>query len=265
MPTGDVPSQEDVPSRPADDVGDADEPPIPSDHAADRIFDPSLMAVARVHSRHEHDAGDIFTVLIDRAEYRSMNGHDGYHWDAEAWYGGDINRLLLKTKGEGTWRRDIESSQLQVLYSRAIDPYFDLHAGIRQDFAPGPARTYATIGVEGLAPFFIETEGALFLSTKGDLLATLEVHYQQLVTQRLVLEPRLELSFAAQDVPRNEVAAGLSAFEAGVRLRYDIQREIAPYIGVFYERKVGAAAGYARAAGHDVEGTSLVIGISTWF
>jgi len=256
---------DDVPTQQPIDPDDGKDPPVPADHAADRIFGHDAMAVARAHSQHEHGQAQLFTVAIDRAEVRSVDGQDGYHWDAEAWYGGDINRVILKTKGDGTWQGGVETSQLQILYSRAIDPYFDLHAGIRQDFAPGPSRTSATVGVEGLAPFYIETEAALFLSTRGDLLGLMELHYEQLITQRLVLEPRVEFTFAAQDVPVNEIGVGLSSLETGVRLRYDIVRNIAPYIGVFYERKIGAAAGFARAAGHDTAETSLVIGISTWF
>ncbi|WP_197423640.1 copper resistance protein B, partial [Novosphingobium sp. CCH12-A3] len=109
-------------------------------------------------------------VLLNLFEYQAHSGRDGYRWDGEGFYGGDINRLWLKSEGEGEFGRGIDSAEVQVLYSRAIDPYFNLQGGIRQDFGRGPDRTYATIGVEGLAPGMFEVEGALFLSTKGDVL-----------------------------------------------------------------------------------------------
>ena len=126
----------------------------------------------------------------------------------------------------------IERAEAQALYSHAIDPYFNLQAGLRYDFRPNPSRVYATVGVEGLAPSFFELEGALFLSNKGELMARAEGYYDQRITQRLILQPRAELNFAAQSSSDIGVGSGLSDAEVGVRLRYDIRREFAPYIGV---------------------------------
>ena len=162
-------------------------------------------------------------------------------------------------------RGGVESAEVQALYSRAIDPWFNLQVGVRQDFRPGPARTYATIGIEGIAPYWFEVEGALFLSDKGDLLGRLEGYNDQRITQKLILQPRVELNFAAQDVPANGIGSGLSDIELGLRLRYEIKREFAPYIGASWERKLGDSARFARAAGDRVQATSLVIGIRTWF
>ncbi len=245
--------------------GDAVAPAPPSDWYADRIYPKDEME----HSRHammaENGAQKIAFISFNLAEYQARKGRDGYRWDGEAWYGGDINRLTVKSEGEGAFREGIESVETQLLYSRAIGPYFNAQAGIRQDFGPGPDRTYATIGFEGLAPYWFEVEGALFLSNKGDLLARLQGYYDQRITQKLILQPMAEVNFAVQDVPETGTGSGLSNVELGLRLRYEIVKEFAPYVGVEWARKVGDTARFARAAGDDADSVSLVLGIKGWF
>ena len=246
-------------------AGNAPPPPPPTDHAADYVYPPGAMARAREEFRAEQGGRTFYQMLANLAEYQAKKGRDGYRWDGEAWVGGDINRLWLKSEGEGTFGRGAEAAEVQALYSRAIGPYFNLQAGVRHDFKPTPTRTYATIGVEGMAPFMFETEGALFLSNKGDVLARAEGWYDQRISQRLVLQPRAEANFAAQDIPENGIGSGLSNLELGLRLRYEIRREFAPYVGVSWTRRFGDTARFALAAGEDVSSTSLVVGIRTWF
>jgi copper resistance protein B len=253
-------------SEPSDsEIGNTPAPAPPMDHAADAVFGADRMAASRTMLRHENGGMPAYSVAFNLAEYRVQKGGDAYRWDGEGWFGGDIDRFVVKTEGEGAIRGGVESAEVQGLYSRAIDPWFNLQAGIRQDFRPGPARTYATIGIEGLAPRWFEVEGALFLSDKGDLLGRLEGYYDQRVTQKLILQPRVELNFAAQDVPANRIGSGLSDAELGLRLRYEIKREFAPYVGISWERKIGDSARFARAAGDRVQATSLVLGIRAWF
>jgi copper resistance protein B len=171
----------------------------------------------------------------------------------------------VKTEGEGAVREGLESVELQLLYSRALDPYWNLQAGVRHDVEPNPSRTYATIGFEGLAPYWFELEGALFLSDKGDLLARIEGTYDQRLSQRLILQPRAELNFAAQDIAGQGVGSGLVDAELGLRLRYEVTREFAPYVGVSYEEKAGGTRRIARAAGEDVRSTGFVMGVRAWF
>ena len=246
-------------------AGDAPAPPPPMDHYADRQFPKDEMARARERMMREQGGQTFYQVMFNLAEYRAHQGRDGYHWDGEAFVGGDINRLWLKSEGEGAFGERLESAEVQALYSRAIGPYFNLQAGVRQDFGPGPNRTYATVGFEGLAPYMFEVEGALFLSNKGDLLGRLEGYYDQRITQRLILQPRVEFNLAAQDVPENRVGAGLTDAELGLRLRYEITRQFAPYVGVSYEAKTGRTADFARADGEDPTTTSLVAGVRIWF
>lgn len=233
--------------------------------AASRYYGEAAMSEANRDLHREHGGMTYYQVFFNVAEYQARKGGDGYRWDGEAWIGGDINRFTLKSEGEGTFGKPLEQAEVQALYSRAIDPYWNLQAGVRYDFRPNPSRTYATIGIEGLAPYWFEVEGALFLSDKGDVLGRAEAYYDERVTQSFVLQPRLEANFAAQDVRRDGIGSGLTDLELGLRLRYEKSREFAPYIGVSWERQFGDTARFARARGDDTGGFSFVAGVRTWF
>ena len=248
-----------------EEVGTVPAPAPPNDHAADAIFGMAAMADPRQTLRHENGGMAASSILFNLTEYRVQKGGDGLRWDGEGWLGGDINRLMIKTEGEATVGQRVDSAEAQALFSHAITPYFNLQAGVRHDFRPGPNRTYATLGVEGLAPYWFEVSAAVFLSERGDVLARLEGYYDQRLTQRLILQPRVELNLAAQDVPANRIGAGLSDAEVGLRLRYEITRQIAPYLGVSWESKVGHDADLARADGDSVHATSVVFGLRTRF
>lgn len=245
--------------------GDAPAPAPPDDWYADRIFPAGEMEHSRHEMMKENGAQTTAFLSFNLAEYQVRKGRDGFRWDGEGWYGGDINKITVKSEGEGAFGEGVEEAEVQVLYSRAIDPYFNLQAGVRQDLGPGPKRTYATVGFEGLAPYWFEVEGALFLSNKGDVLGRLEGYYDQRVTQRLILQPRVEANFALQDVRESGIGSGLSDVELGLRLRYEIVKEFAPYIGVEWAKKTGDTARFARAAGEDADVTSFVAGIRFWF
>jgi copper resistance protein B len=240
-------------------------PPVPSDHAAERDYDPAAMAASRAQLRQEHGGGTYSKVMANLAEYQARSGGGGYRWEGEAWFGGDLNRLVVKSEGEGSRRDGLEAAEAQVLYSRSVGPYFNLQAGVRQDFKPTPQRTFATLGVEGLAPYWFDVQGAFFLSTQGELLARAEGTYDLRLTQRLILQPRAELNFAAQDTRETGVGSGLSNAELGLRLRYEIRKDFAPYIGVSYDQQFGRTADYSRALGQNPSRTSLVVGIRAWF
>lgn len=246
-------------------AGDAPAPPPPMDHYADRFFPASEMARARTAMMREEGGQTLYQVMFNVAEYQARAGRHGYRWDGEAFVGGDINRLWLKSEGEGAFREGVESAEVQALYSRAVGPYFNLQAGVRHDFQPGPARTYATVGFEGLAPYMFEVEGALFLSNKGEVLGRLEGYYDQRLTQRLILQPRVEFNLSAQDAPEIRLGSGLTDAELGLRLRYEVSRQFAPYIGVSYEAKTGRTADLARNDGKDPTTINFVAGVRFWF
>lgn len=207
----------------------------------------------------------LYQVMLNLAEIQIYNGQVGYRWDGEAWFGADINRLTLKSEGGGSFREGFENAEVQALYSRAIDPYFNLQAGVRQDLASRLHQTYGAFGIEGLAPYWFEVSAAVFVSTGGNVLGRLEGYYDQNITQRLVLQPRIELNFAAQNTPSDGTGAGLVNAELGLRLRYEITREVAPYVGISYDTKVGRTAAYATNSGERASKLSFVAGFRVWF
>lgn len=205
-------------------------------------------------------------VLFEQLEYRVQDGADVVNWDGQGYYGGDYQRIWFKTQGEFSVGRDkLEKAEVQLLYSRLIGYYWDAQAGVRYDFEPDPSRAYGVIGIQGLAPGYFEIDTQAFVSQKGDFSARLEASYDILVTQRLILQPKAEVNLAVQDVPELGVAGGLNDLELGLRLRYEIVREFAPYVGISWERKLGETAQMARHEGEDVDAFALLVGVRFWF
>lgn len=249
----------------ATEIGTAPAPVPPTEHAADSVFDTAEMARAREDLRRENGAFRGSMILFDLAEYEARKGGDGYRWEGEAWLGGDIDRLLIMSRGEGTFGRPIEDVEIQALYSRAISPFWNAHVGVRHDIVPNPSRTYAVIGIEGIAPYWLHLMGQLFLSDNGDLRARLEGTYDERITQRLILQPRAEFNFSAQDMPAVGVGSGLSSVELGARLRYEIRKEFAPYVGLEWTKKVAGTAQLARMMNENPDTLNFVGGIRFWF
>src|SRR3990170_6864165 len=234
------------------------------EHAADAIFGEGAMALARRAELAMHGGATAYLVLIERLEAR-FDGENGYLLDGQAWYGGDIDRLLLKVEGEGAFEGGFEGAETQALWSHAISPWFDLQTGARFDVGRGEDRGHLVVGVQGLAPYWIELEAAAFLSEDGDLTAAVEVEHDMRITQRLILQPRAELSFAAQDIPDLRVGAGVTEVAVGLRLRYQVLPRFAPYLGAEYTARVGETADRARAWGEDPNRLSFLVGVRTWF
>lgn len=209
-------------------------------------------------------------VLFDQLEYRLNDGKDTFRWDVTGWYGGDYNKLWIKTEGEllasGRAAGEIEN---QFLYSRLITPFWDAQIGLRYDDAWGPSsnpsRNFAVIGLEGFAPYRFEIEPALFISEDGDVSAKLTASADLFLTQRLILQPRLDTELAVQDAERFGIGSGFNNIELGLRLRYEIRHRFAPYIGIHWRRLLGETASLARRGGEDVETIGAVIGLRLWF
>lgn len=234
------------------------------EHAADTIYGVEAMAPSRQAVARENGQFSGGTFMVERLEARIGKEQDFYLWDTQGWYGGDIDKLWFKSEGEGAFRGDVETAEVQALWGHAIGPWFDLQVGARYDFEPD-GRAHAVLGLQGLAPYMFEIDAAAFLSDKGDLTARIEAEYDQRITQRLILQPRLELNLSAQDTIERSIGSGLSSIETGLRLRYEIIRELAPYIGVGYEAKLGDTADIARADGEDTNRVSLLFGVRAWF
>lgn len=215
-------------------------------------------------------AGPFGLLLLDQLEYRLGSGDDQFRWDAEGWYGGDFNRFWFKTEGEQTVQGPSAGrAEIHGYYSRLIAPFWDAQIGLRYDqlWEPGndPSRFFGAIGVQGFAPYRFEVTPALFISEDGDFSARLTASKEYRVTQRLVAQGRFETEIAAQDVPKFGVGAGFNSVELGFRLRYEIRREFAPYIGVSWERKLGETADFARQGGEDPDVLHFVAGLRLWF
>ena len=203
-------------------------------------------------------------VIIDQLEKRDANGSNPWVLDGQAWIGKDLNKLWLKTELERV-EGDTEEAEFQALYSRAIAPYWDLQLGLRHDFQPSPSRSWGVIGVQGIAPYFFEVDTALFIGESGQTALRLEAEYELLFTQQLILTPEVELNFYGQDDEALAIGLGLSDLEAGLRLRYEIRREFAPYIGVNWNKNFGNTADFARDEGEDTDDLQWVIGLRAWF
>ena len=233
---------------------------------ADAYFDPDAQAPAPPALYTEHGGGFQYFVLGDRFEYQTNEGSPLLLFDGQGWWGTDRNRLWVKTEIEYDFEADaFEEAELQALWSRPIARYFDFQAGVRRDFEPDPSRTFGVIGIQGLAPYWFEIDAALFVSGDGDISARFEAEYDLLLTQRLILQPRTELNFAAQSVDELGIGSGLSTAELGLRLRYEIERQFAPYVGVSWTRSVGETADFVRAGGEDPGAASFVAGLRFWF
>ncbi len=247
------------------EAGDAPAPAPPSDHAADAVFGAEVMAQSRKELAYEVGGMGYSLVMVDLLEVGFQKGRESYRFEGEAFSGGNINRFGVKFEGEGAFGERIDDLELQALYSRAIAPYWNLQAGVRHDIRPDPSRTYLVAGVEGIAPYWFKVNAATFLSNKGEVRARVEASYDQRITQTLILQPRVEANISFQDIPALGVGSGLMDFEAGLRLRYEIKQEIAPYIGVEWRKQTGATARLSRASGEDPDTVSLVAGIRIWF
>ena len=226
------------------------------------------MSMAASRSLLIAENGDVRTtgVVIDRLEAGLGDGADAYLWDAQGWTGGDIHRLWWKTEGEGDLQGRLHEAEIQALYSRAISPFWNLQAGVRQDIRPdGPDATHVVLGFQGLAPHWWEIDAAAFLSTKGDLSAKVEAEYDQRITQRLILQPRVEAALSARDAPELDLGAGLSSIQAGLRLRYEFTREFAPYFGIEWTRALGSTPDLIAARGGEADKTQVVVGLKAWF
>jgi copper resistance protein B len=231
-------------------VAEVAPPPIPTDHAAERFYSPEVMAAARAQLMKEHGGGTAWTVRADLLEHRARDGADGQALEAEAWWGGDASRWVVKARGERREGQGWEQGEAEVFKAWPIGPYFDLQAGVRYDLAP-KGRSYAAVGFEGLVPYWFEVQGTAYLSDQGKVSARTEASYDLRFTQKLILQPRVEAEVAE---------AGAARLEGGLRLRYEITREFAPYVGVVRERTFGSMTPLGERAGS----AALVVGVRAW-
>ena len=209
-------------------------------------------------------------LLFDNAEFQRAAGPNALRWDLFGWRGGDVHRFWFKSEGRATTSSGQGSEfEVQALYGKLIWPFFDLQAGVRFDQrlrgGADPARVYAVLGLQGLAPYRFEIEPTLFVSQKGQVSGRLTATYDVLLSQRLILQPRLETNVAVQKDEEIGIGAGLNDAEVGVRLRFETRREFAPYVGVTWKESFGATHRLTVQEGGDPAHVVVVGGARVWF
>ncbi len=221
-------------------------------------------AFPEIEGHTTHDRKVQYLVLFDQLEWQPDRHATVANWDTKGWVGGDIHRLWFRTEGDTEGSR-LEKSQTHLLYGRSFSRWWDVVAGVSQDIRPGPAQTWAAFGVQGLAPHWFEVEATAHVSAGGRFHARFEAENEVLLTNRLILQPLAEIEFFAKSDSRRAIGSGLSTIETGARLRYEVRREYAPYIGVVWNSKFGKTADFAQSAGVETHAIRFVAGIRIWF
>jgi copper resistance protein B len=211
------------------------------------------------------DTGIYTHVVLDQAEGRWNGRNVEGRWEGQAWSGTDVNKLWLKSEGRLTNKGRLEDSQHSLLYDRPISTYFDLQAGVRTDLDSNTSRTWGAVGIQGLSLYFFDLEATAYASDRGHFAGRVSASYDMLITNRLILQPQVEVNFYSKDDPGRRIGSGLSTVEAGLRLRYEISRKFAPYVGMHYEGQMGRTASFIRSEGEASNTVGFVFGVRTWF
>ena len=206
----------------------------------------------------------LYKVMIDKLETRNADGDDPVILEADAWIGYDLDKLWIKTDVERV-NGNTEEAEVQLLYSHAIAPFWDIQVGWRHNTKPEPDRNYLAIGLQGLAPYQFDINSALYVGKSGQVGMSGSAEYEYMLTQQWVLSPEAGINLYSKDDEAAGIGSGISDLELGLRLGYEMKREFAPYIGVNWNKKVGQTADYASAEGETVEDTQFVAGVRIWF
>ena len=233
--------------------------PIPELTDADR-----QAAFPPVAGHGVHDKAINSLWLVDRLEYQDADDGSALAWEMNGWIGGDIDRLWLRSEGERSNGRT-EEAQVEALWGHAIGPWWDVLGGVRQDFKPGAPQTWAALGLQGMALYNFESQVTAYLGEGGQSALRLQAEYDILLTNRLILQPIAEANLYGRNDPQRGIGSGLSESEVGLRLRYELHRQFAPYVGVTWNRSYGKTADYAREEGEDRSEARLVLGVRLWF
>jgi len=204
------------------------------------------------------------SLLVERLEWLHTSNVTAAAYDLQAWYGRDFNRAVLKAEGDvgsGT----LQEARTELLWGHAVSPFWDTQIGLRYDSGEAPERGWLALGVQGLAPYWFEMTATAYVGDESRSALRLDAEYELLLSQRLILKPRLEADFYGKDDAERALGSGLSDLAIGLRLRYEFRRELAPYVGIEWAGKYGGTADYARAAGDSSKETRWLAGIRFWF
>jgi copper resistance protein B len=258
-------SQSTAPSPPPEPNADetasetAHVPPDPPEHTMGDMPYREMAAMMQMDDRARTTM-----VLFDQLEWRNAAGGNAVAWDAQGWYGGDYNKIWVRSEGErvgGT----TQDARADLLWDHTFARWWSVQAGGRQDFGTGPARTWAALGVQGRAPYWFETQATFYVGELGRTALRLKSEYELLLTQRLILQPEAEANLYGKADPARQLGSGLSDLEIGLRLRYEIRREFAPYIGIVWSRQFRGTADRVRETGGDPSDVQFVAGVRAWF
>ncbi len=210
------------------------------------------------------DSAAVGKVMLDQLELEGDSGRTTAAWDGQAWYGTDYNKVWFKSEGSPN-PSDHPESRNELLWDRIIARWWSLQSGVRYDLGQGPARAWAALGLEGLAPYRFDVEAALYVGDEGRTAARFRAERNLLITQRLILQAEFESDLYGKADPARQIGSGLSDFQLGLRARYEIRRKFAPYVGIAWRRDVGATAQYARGSGVGPSALQWVAGLHIWF
>lgn len=210
------------------------------------------------------DNAPLGMLLVDQLEAFHGRDANGQNWEAEGWYGNDENKLWVRTEGERS-RGKLEDGDLEAFWNHNIATFWSTQLGVRHDFGEGPGRTWAAFGAQGLAPYWFELEATGYVGANGRTAARLRAEYELLFTQRLILQPEAEINLYGKSDPQRRIGSGVSDIQFGLRLRYEIRRQFAPYIGVNWVRRIGTTADYAQQDHQPVLDRQIVAGVRIWF
>jgi copper resistance protein B len=222
------------------------------------------VAASPAHGLHMHGSVPTGMLLVDQLEAFHGRDGNGQSWEAEGWYGSDADKWWLRSEGERGGGR-LEDGEIEALWNHTASTFWSTQLGARHDFGTGPRREWAAFGVQGLAPYWFEIEATAYAGPSGRTAARLRAGYELLFTQRLILQPELEVNFHGKSDPARGIGDGLTDAKLGLRLRYEIRRELAPYIGVVWSRRFGATADFARDEHLAVFDQQWVAGVRIWF
>lgn len=237
-----------------------EDPPLPEGMSLDDVLDYAAKPPPEHFPNPVPDDRIYWFTFIEQLEYRIADDSAPDHvgWEAQGWVGGDFHKFWWKSEGEAVFEGSDEGeSENDFLYSRLISPFWSLQGGVQYANEWGDSdyedRWSAVVALQGLAPYKFELDTSLYLSEDGDLTLAAEGEYDLRITQRLVLQPRAALGMSAQDIPERDLGSGLTDLTLDLRLRYEIRRELAPYLLVRYTTALGETEDIAEAAGVDTE------------
>lgn len=222
------------------------------------------IAASPARGLHMHGGAPAGMLLINQLEAFHGRDANGQSWEIQGWYGNDRDKLWLRSEGERS-RGKLEDGNVEAFWNRNVATFWSTQLGVRHDFGEGPARSWAAFGVQGLAPYWFELEATGYAGAGGRTAARLRAEYELLFTQRLILQPEAEINLYGKNDPQRRIGRGISDVQFGLRLRYEIRRQFAPYVGVNWVRRVGTSADYARQDRQPVLDRQIVAGVRIWF